>query len=87
MSNNNKEAISLDQWLYEWDPLDMGADSYVTEKAEILGLLYTTDNPGTIAEKIKEILEFSFGESPGTEQCMNAARTLVQLKNSQSCEL
>ncbi|WP_409290063.1 DUF1871 family protein [Peribacillus sp. SCS-37] len=84
---NDKEAISLDQWLYEWDPLNIGADSYVTEKAEILGVLYITDNLSTIAAKIKEILEFSFDESPGAELCMNAARILVQLKNNQSCEL
>ncbi|WP_026694647.1 DUF1871 family protein [Peribacillus kribbensis] len=85
--NKQPKSIQLTQWLEEWDPLNIGKASYDTEKADIMGILYVTDNPRIVAQKIKETLDFSFGEAPSTEKCLEAAHTLILLKNDISCSL
>ncbi|MBM7694400.1 hypothetical protein JOC77_003861 [Peribacillus deserti] len=85
--NKQDKSIPLNQWLDEWDPLDIGPSSYDTEKADIMGILYISDNPRIVAEKIKEILEFSFGETISTEKSLAAANMLLLLKNDSSCSI
>ncbi|WP_180955214.1 DUF1871 family protein [Peribacillus deserti] len=85
--NKQDKSIPLNQWLEEWDPLNIGPSSYDTEKADIMGILYITDNPRTVAAKIKEIIEFSFEETLSMEKCLAAANTMLLLKNDSSCSI
>lgn len=73
----NRKAI----WtLQEWDPFNLGVDSYETETADVVADLQSIDHPSELAKRIQEIYEHSFEQWIPLEKCVEVSYKLIALK-------
>ncbi|WP_144513945.1 DUF1871 family protein [Bacillus sp. FJAT-22090] len=73
----NRKAI----WtLQEWDPFNLGVDSYEAETADVVADLQSIDHPSELAKRIQEIYEHSFEQWIPLEKCVEISYKLIALK-------
>lgn len=78
----NRKAI----WtLQEWDPFNLGVDSYETETADVVADLQSIDHPSVLAKRIQEIYEHSFEQWIPLEKCVEVSYKLIALKYEMKC--
>lgn len=78
----NRKAI----WaLQEWDPFNLGVDSYETETADVVADLQSIDHPSELAKRIQEIYEHSFEQWIPLEKCVEISYKLIALKYEMKC--
>lgn len=73
--------------LREWDPFEVGPDNYDPEIADTLGAVHDISDPAALANKIRDIYEFSFERKIPLEHCKRIAQTLLSIKNQGSCSV
>jgi hypothetical protein len=79
--------IKLVEVVKEWDPFHFGPEFYETEASDIVHIVTKFDDINYIATKIQRIYFLSFEEKISMEKCKQLAQHLVELKNSQSCNI
>jgi Domain of unknown function (DUF1871) len=78
----NRKAV----WtLQEWDPFNLGVDSYETETADVVADLQHIDHPSELARRIQEIYEHSFEQWIPLEKCVEISYKLIALKYEMKC--
>lgn len=78
----NRKAV----WtLQEWDPFNLGVDSYETETADVVADLQNIDHPSELAKRIQEIYEHSFEVWIPLEKCVEISYKLIALKYEMKC--
>ena len=80
----NRNAVKM---LEEWDPFQLGAESYETETADVVAALQGIINEEQLAEVIRTVYEYSFEQLIAKEQCIDIATKLVQLRHEATCNL
>ena len=78
----NREAIEL---LLQWDPYQLGVESYDTEAADVVAALQNIDDPSQLAKKIQRIYEYSFEEWIPFEECVSISYKLIAIKFEAKC--
>jgi hypothetical protein len=73
--------------LNQWNPFQLEEGSYDTEIADTIQAIHEIDHPSALAEKIQCIYEFSFEEIIPIDSCLEIARKLLVIKNSDSCTI
>jgi hypothetical protein len=81
----NTVNIKLYELLLEWDPFQIGGDSYDPEYADIIGAVNEIDEQNVLARRIQHIFEFSFEKKLPLEECLQKAKQLLDIKNEESC--
>ncbi|OLS34635.1 DUF1871 family protein [Bacillus sp. MRMR6] len=85
MESLMKANLQLVDLLNEWDPFELKNGDYDTEIADTIQAVHELDNPQALAERIQTIYEFSFEKIIPIEQCLNVAKELLMIKESESC--
>ncbi len=80
----NREAVRL---LEEWDPFQLGTESYETETADVVAALQGTSDVEQLATVIQTVYEYSFEQLIPIEQCIHIAKKLVLLRHEATCEI
>ena len=80
----NRKAVKL---LAEWDPFQIGVESYATEAADVVAALQSISDVEQLAEVIQTVYEYSFEQWIPKEQCVHMAKKLVQLRYELTCEI
>lgn len=78
----NKAAIKL---LEEWDPFNIGEDSYDTETADVVAALQGIDDPSNLAKVIQQVYEHSFEQWIPFEKCVEISYKLIAIKFEAKC--
>ena len=73
--------------LEEWDPFQIGIESYETETADVVAALQGIQDVEQLAEVIQAVYEYSFEQWIPKEQCVHMAKKLVQLRFEATCEI
>lgn len=87
MNKDIETNRAFDRILREWDPFEEGEDFYDTEAADAIQAVHQLDDKEALAQKIREIYEFSFEKPLSLTSCREVAERLLQIKNETSCEL
>ncbi|TQR18358.1 DUF1871 family protein [Psychrobacillus vulpis] len=78
----NRKAV----WtLQQWDPFELGVDSYDTEAADVVADLQSIDHPSELAKRIQTIYEHSFEQWIPLEKCVEISYKLIALKYEMKC--
>ncbi|WP_391116600.1 DUF1871 family protein [Psychrobacillus sp. L3] len=78
----NRKAV----WtLQEWDPFEIGVDSYDAEAADVVADLQMIDHPSDLAKRIQTIYEHSFEQWIPLEKCVDISYKLIALKYEMKC--
>jgi hypothetical protein len=78
----NRKAV----WtLQEWDPFEIGVDSYDAEVADVVADLQSIDHPSELAKRIQTIYEHSFEQWIPLEKCVEISYKLIALKYEAKC--
>lgn len=78
----NRKAL----WtLQEWDPFNIGVDSYDAEAADVVADLQSIDHPSELAKRIQAIYEHSFEQWIPLEKCVEVSYKLIALKYEMKC--
>lgn len=80
----NKAANEL---LKEWDPFQLGVESYDTEAADVVAALQNIDDPTELAKIIQRVYEHSFEEWIPFEKCVSISYKLIAIKFEAKCIL
>ncbi|MFC7687835.1 DUF1871 family protein [Ureibacillus sp. GCM10028918] len=78
----NKAAIKL---LEEWDPFNIGEESYDTETADVVAALQGIDDPSNLAKVIQQVYEHSFEQWIPFEKCVEISYKLIAIKFEAKC--
>jgi len=78
----NKAAMKV---LEEWDPFNIGEDSYETETADVVAALQGIDDPSQLAKVIQQVYEHSFEEWIPFEKCVEISYKLIAIKFEAKC--
>jgi len=78
----NKAAIKL---LEEWDPFNLGEESYETETADVVAALQGIDDPSILAKVIQQVYEHSFEQWIPFEKCVAISYKLIAIKFEAKC--
>jgi len=78
----NKAAMKV---LEEWDPFNIGEDSYETETADVVAALQGIDDPNQLAKVIQQVYEHSFEEWIPFEKCVEISYKLIAIKFEAKC--
>ncbi|MFD3448835.1 DUF1871 family protein [Microbacteriaceae bacterium 4G12] len=79
--------IKMMEVVKQWDPFHFGAEFYETEASDVVQLISKFDDAEYIASKIQHIYFMSFEEVIEMQICKEIAIQLLELKNTESCEL
>lgn len=78
----NRKAVCE---LAQWDPFQLGEDSYDTETADVVAALQGINNPSDLAKVIQHVYEHSFEQWIPIEDCVDIARKLIAIKYEENC--
>ncbi len=78
----NQKAVKV---LEEWDPFQLGADSYDTETADVVAALQGIDDPSDLAKVIQTVYEHSYEQWIPFEHCVEMAYKLIAIKFEAKC--
>ena len=78
----NRKAVSK---LAQWDPFQLGEDSYDTETADVVAALQGINDPSDLARVIQRVYEHSFEQWIPLEDCVDIARKLIAIKYEANC--
>ncbi|MFP3918323.1 DUF1871 family protein [Lysinibacillus telephonicus] len=78
----NQKAIEL---LKQWDPFQLGVDSYDTECADVVAALQGIDDPSKLAKVIQTTYEHSFEQWIPIEKCVAISYKLIAIKFEAKC--
>ncbi|CAM5218706.1 hypothetical protein UACE39S_02246 [Ureibacillus acetophenoni] len=78
----NKKAIKV---LQEWDPFQLGEESYDTESADVVAALQGIDDPSKLAKVIQTVYEHSFEQWIPYENCVEISYKLIAIKFEAKC--
>ncbi|WP_342558712.1 DUF1871 family protein [Metasolibacillus sp. FSL K6-0083] len=78
----NQKAVKV---LEEWDPFQLGADSYDTETADVVAALQGIDDPSDLAKVIQTVYEHSYEQWIPFERCVEMAYKLIAIKFEAKC--
>ncbi|MDN4492855.1 DUF1871 family protein [Ureibacillus aquaedulcis] len=78
----NKAAIKI---LEDWDPFNIGEDSYETETADVVAALQGIDDPSQLAKVIQQVYEHSFEQWIPFEKCVEISYKLIAIKFEAKC--
>lgn len=80
----NMKAVQV---LAEWDPFNLGPDSYDTETADVVAALQGIDDAKALADVIQKVYEYSYEQWIPAEKCLKIATQLVGIKYEEKCNL
>ena len=80
----NRKAVRI---LEEWDPFQLGTESYETETADVVAALQGITQTLELAEVIQSVYEYSFEQWIPLDDCLTIADKLIALRHQASCEL
>ena len=80
----NREAVRL---LEEWDPFQLGEESYAAEAADVVATLQSISDVEQLAEVIQKVYEYCFEQWIPKEQCVHMAKNLIQLRHKMICNI
>ena len=80
----NLEAVRI---LEEWDPFQIGEESYATEAADVVAALQSISDAEQLAEVIQTVYEYSFEQWIPKEQCVHMAKKLIELRHKSTCNI
>ena len=80
----NREAVRL---LEEWDPFQLGEESYAVEAADVVAALQSISDVEQLAAVIQTVYEYSFERWIPKEQCVHMAKKLIQLRHKMICNI
>ena len=78
----NQKSVHM---LAEWDPFNLGEDSYDTETADVVAALQGIDDPTELAKVIQITYEHSFEQWIPFEKCVSIAYKLIAIKFEAKC--
>ena len=78
----NRKVVSK---LAQWDPFQLGEDSYDTETADVVAALQGINDPSDLAKVIQRVYEYSFEQWIPIEDCIDIARKLIAIKYEAKC--
>lgn len=78
----NQKAVTL---LAEWDPFNLGMDSYDTETADVVAALQGIDDPTELAKVIQTVYEHSYEQWIPFEKCVAISYKLIAIKFEAKC--
>lgn len=82
-----KMNLRLVDVLNEWDPFACGAGGYEPEIADVVQAVHDINDAEKLARRIQSIYEFSFEQIIPLAGCLKMAKTLLLIKNQDSCTI
>lgn len=71
--------------LQQWDPFNLGEESYDTEIADVVAALQGIDDPSELAKIIQTVYEYSFEQWIPIEDCVTVSYKLIAVKFEAKC--
>ncbi|MCH7323043.1 MULTISPECIES: DUF1871 family protein [Solibacillus] len=78
----NQKCVQL---LLDWDPFNLGSESYETETADVVAALQGIDDPSELAKVIQTVYEYSYEQWIPFEDCVAISYKLIAEKFIAKC--